>query len=148
MTHAQSLVVLALCATLLVGCTGDGENGQNANQATTAAAPAQESAPAASPSTAPSDGRSMHPAMPMVSAQDAAAAQHHSTTGTVTAVDAAQGKITPAHEAVPSLQWPAMTMSFQVKDSTTLEELRVGDQVQFTFAKQGDVFVIGEISKP
>lgn len=143
----HSIILIMLSATVLIGCAPSGETGQDANQETTAAAPTQEPAPAASQPAAPAAGRSMDPGMPISGSEDAASAQQHTTTGTVTAIDTAQGKITLAHAAVPSLKWPAMTMSFQVEDAATLKALQVGDQVRFTFSKQGDAFVVGEIVK-
>ncbi len=72
------------------------------------------------------------PAMPASGAQAT-----HSATGMVKKVDAGAGVVTLAHEAIPSLNWPAMTMSFQVKDKMLLDKLLVGKKVDFEFV-QGD----------
>jgi Cu(I)/Ag(I) efflux system protein CusF len=40
----------------------------------------------------------------------------HKTTAVVKSVDTANGKVKLAHEPVKSLNWPAMTMNFSVKD--------------------------------
>jgi Cu(I)/Ag(I) efflux system protein CusF len=41
----------------------------------------------------------------------------HKAVGTVKKVDQAAGRVTLAHEPIPSLKWPAMTMGFGVKDA-------------------------------
>ena len=140
--------ILALFAVaVLMGCTGGRDADQDASQTTTAAAPVKEPAPTVPTIAAPPPGRRMDPGVPMGVSQDAASAEQHATTGTVTAIDAAQRRITLAHEAVSSLQWPPMTMSFQVDDAAMIEALQVGDQVRFSFTQRGDAFVIGDISK-
>jgi Cu/Ag efflux protein CusF len=90
--------------------------------------PAQEPAPAETASD-----RSAAPA----SAEREAAAQSemHTTTGSVTAVDPVARRLTIAHEPVPSLQWPAMTMQFQVADAGLLEGIAEGDEVRFSFVQ-------------
>jgi membrane fusion protein, copper/silver efflux system len=55
----------------------------------------------------------------------------HKGRGTVVDVDAAQGRVELDHEAIPSLQWPGMTMGFQVEDKAQLAGLKKGDTVQF-----------------
>jgi Cu(I)/Ag(I) efflux system protein CusF len=61
----------------------------------------------------------------------------HQAKGKVTKIDAAASVVTLAHEPVKSLNWPAMTMGFQVKDKKVLDNLAVGKTVDFEFA-QGD----------
>jgi Cu(I)/Ag(I) efflux system protein CusF len=61
----------------------------------------------------------------------------HAAKGRVTKVDAGTGVVTLAHDPVKSLNWPAMTMGFSVKDKTLLGKLGVGKTVDFEFA-QGD----------
>ncbi|EEF26073.1 conserved hypothetical protein [Ricinus communis] len=48
--------------------------------------------------------------------------------GEVVVVDKAAGKVKLKHEAIPELDWPAMTMFFAVADKSQLESLAVGDQ--------------------
>ena len=50
--------------------------------------------------------------------------------GVVRAVDTKSGAITLAHEAVPALGWPAMTMSFKVASAAVLGGVKVGDRVK------------------
>lgn len=57
-------------------------------------------------------------------------------TGVVTAIDGSARKITIAHEPVPALGWPAMTMGFAAPD-VDLTGIQVGDKVAFEFAAEG-----------
>ena len=57
----------------------------------------------------------------------------HLTEGTVKEITAEA--ITIAHEAVPSLNWPPMTMSFKPPAKGVSAELKVGDHVSFSFAE-------------
>jgi membrane fusion protein, copper/silver efflux system len=45
----------------------------------------------------------------------------------------AGGKITLSHPPIPAVQWPAMTMQFQLGDPNLAKGLKVGDQVSFGF---------------
>lgn len=56
--------------------------------------------------------------------------------GTVTAIDAAGGKITLDHGPIPELGWPAMKMAFKATPAVT-GSTAVGDKVEF------DVRLIG-----
>ena len=69
---------------------------------------------------------------------------HHGK-GTVSKVDAKTGAVTINHGPVPSMNWPAMTMAFKVKDKKMLDKVKQGDNVQFTFAQSGKDYVISEI---
>jgi len=69
-------------------------------------------------------------------------AKTHKGTGTVTKVDPAGGKVTIAHGPVQTLKWPAMTMTFGVKDKALLGKLSSGKKVEFEFVKQGSEYVI------
>ena len=64
---------------------------------------------------------------------EAAQGQQHNAMGTVTAVDAAAGTVTIAHEAVASAGWPAMTMTFKLANPKQGADLHANDYVQFTF---------------
>jgi Cu(I)/Ag(I) efflux system membrane fusion protein len=54
--------------------------------------------------------------------------------------------ITISHQAIPELGWGAMTMSFKqpVQPFTRIQQ---GDQVNFSFTKVGNSYVISDISK-
>jgi Cu(I)/Ag(I) efflux system membrane fusion protein len=74
------------------------------------------------------------------------AAPAHLTQGTIEAIDA--NTVTLAHEPVPSLNWPAMTMAFAKPDAGLPDELRVGDRVRFSFIQSdGGGYQIATIDK-
>lgn len=62
--------------------------------------------------------------------------QTHMTKGTIQSVDREAGTVKIAHEAVPSLNWPAMTMDFKVSKTEELAGLKEGEQVEFQFAEE------------
>ena len=66
----------------------------------------------------------------------------HKAVGVVQKVDVAKGTVTLAHEPIKSLNWPAMTMGFIVKDKMLFDGLAVGKKVEFEFAQQGANYVI------
>lgn len=69
----------------------------------------------------------------------------HMAKGKVTKVDAAASVVTLAHEPVKSLNWPAMTMGFKVKDKIMLDKLTVGKTVDFEFAQADKGYVISNV---
>ena len=71
----------------------------------------------------------------------------HQATGTEKAVDPAKGSVTLAHGPVKSLNWPGMTMGFEVEDKALLAKIKPGDKVQFEFAQKGKNYVIEQIKK-
>ncbi len=90
----------------------------------------------------------MQKCMDMMNAKDGkqqskgAKATTHSATAVVKNVDAANGKVTLAHDPVKSLNWPAMTMGFTVKDKTLLDQLAVDKKVNVEFMKDGSDYVV------
>lgn len=66
----------------------------------------------------------------------------HQAVGVVKAVNPAKGNVTLAHEAIASLKWPAMTMSFVVKDAKLFDKLVVGSKVKVELTKQKSDYVI------
>lgn len=56
--------------------------------------------------------------------------------GVVRAIDAKAAKVTLAHEAIPALKWPPMTMAFKVADPSLLRGLSVGTKVRFKLQGQ------------
>lgn len=56
---------------------------------------------------------------------------HHLTEGTIQAIKS--DEITIAHEPVPSLNWPAMTMGFKPPAKGLPDDLKIGDRVSFSF---------------
>jgi|SRR5665647_2244522 len=65
----------------------------------------------------------------------AEAQKSYAVKGEVVAVDKAAGKVKLKHEAIPELEWPAMTMFFPVADKSQLDAVKTGDQVEFQFVK-------------
>ncbi|MFJ1471395.1 copper-binding protein [Massilia orientalis] len=66
----------------------------------------------------------------------------HEAVGTVKSVDPAAGTVTLAHGPVKSLNWPAMTMGFAVKDKALFDKLSVGKKVDVEIVQQDDKYVI------
>lgn len=66
----------------------------------------------------------------------------HQAVGVVKAVNPAKGSVTLAHEAIASLKWPAMTMSFAVQDAKLFDKLVVGSKVKVELTKQKSDYVI------
>ena len=66
--------------------------------------------------------------------------------GTVTAIDAATGKITLDHGAIPAVGWPAMKMGFSAKPAV-LTGIAVGDKVDFEVTVTGSAGEVTHIKK-
>lgn len=66
----------------------------------------------------------------------------HQMNAIVKDVDVANGKVTLAHEPVKSLNWPAMTMGFLVKDRMLFDKLPVGKRVGVEVVQQGPDYVL------
>ena len=66
----------------------------------------------------------------------------HSGTGTVKKIDAAKRVVTLAHGPIASLRWPAMTMSFELKDAALAKGIKAGDAVDFELVRSQDSYVI------
>lgn len=56
--------------------------------------------------------------------------------GVITALDASKGKVTIKHGPIPSVGWPAMTMSFRATPAL-LRTARVGQTVAFDVRTRG-----------
>ena len=69
-------------------------------------------------------------------------AMTHQMNVVVKDVDVANGKVTLAHEPVKSLNWPAMTMGFSVKDKTLFDKLVTSKKVKVEFMQQGSDYVV------
>lgn len=71
----------------------------------------------------------------------------HQGRGTVNSVDAKSGKINLNHEPIQSLDWPGMTMDFDVQDKAALSKLKPGQKVAFSLieARRGK-YLISQIS--
>jgi Cu(I)/Ag(I) efflux system membrane fusion protein len=76
-----------------------------------------------------------------------AAAQSHEGSGTVNSVDAKASKINLTHGPIASLDWPGMTMDFEVQDKAVLSNLKPGQKVKFKLVEpRHGKYVISEIT--
>jgi Uncharacterized conserved protein len=66
--------------------------------------------------------------------------------GIVKAIDTAKGTVTLKHQAIPSIQWPAMTMTFKVASPDLLKSTKVGDTVNFGLHPAGMNSTVTSIS--
>ena len=71
-----------------------------------------------------------------------AAATTHQGVGVVNDINAATGVVTLVHEPIKSLNWPAMTMGFKVKDKSVIGKIKPGDKVEFTLVQVGKEYLI------
>ena len=69
----------------------------------------------------------------------------HKGVGTVKKVDAAAGTVTIAHGPIPTMKWPAMSMTFTVKDKALLGKFSQDKKVEFEFVEQGSNYVITSV---
>jgi Cu/Ag efflux protein CusF len=67
------------------------------------------------------------------------------TKGTVKKVDAKAKKVTLIHEELKSLEMPAMTMVFRVKDAAILEKLKEGASIEFVAERVEGKLTVTEI---
>ena len=74
--------------------------------------------------------------------KDATSGQTHRAKATVKKADPSAGTVTLAHEPIKSLNWPAMTMGFKVKDKALFEKLAVGNQVEVEIMQEGKDYVV------
>ena len=67
------------------------------------------------------------------------------TKGTVKKIDAKAKKVTLIHEELKSLDMPAMTMVFRVKDDALLEKLKEGASVEFVAERVDGKLTVTEV---
>ncbi|NKI70035.1 hypothetical protein GN109_11435 [Collimonas pratensis] len=86
--------------------------------------------------------------MPMANMNSVSSAKTavHQATGVVRAVDTAKGTVTLAHGPVKSLNWPAMTMTFVVKDKMLFGKLAADKKVTIDFSKLGADYVVTAVN--
>ena len=89
-------------------------------------------------STLPSPPRSQSPS-------PRARSRREFTKGTVKKVDAKAKKVTIIHEELKSLEMPAMTMVFRVKDDAMLEKLKEGASIEFVAERVEGKLTVTEI---
>jgi Cu/Ag efflux protein CusF len=86
------------------------------------------------------------PGMNDMKMNDAKSATTANGTGTITAVNSANHKVTFDHGPIPAIKWPAMTMEFAVAPSVDLAKLKTGDKVNFTLSGSGNTYTVQSIS--
>ena len=64
----------------------------------------------------------------------------HKATGVVTKVD--KDQVTIKHGPVQSMSWPAMSMTFNVKQKSLLDKLAKDKKVDFEFVQEGRDYVV------
>ena len=74
-----------------------------------------------------------------------AKSQTHKGSGTVSKVDSEKGTVTIAHGPVESMKWPAMTMTFKVKDKKMLDKVKEGEKVDFSFVQSGKDYTLTQV---
>ena len=67
--------------------------------------------------------------------------------GEVRRVDKEAKKITLRHAPIPSLDMPAMSMVFQVKDPALLDQVKPGDKIKFEAEKIGGQYTVIRIEQ-
>ena len=67
--------------------------------------------------------------------------------GVVTQVDARAGTITFDHQAIPAVNWPAMTMQFHAENPSILHGIAVGDHVTFELKSASETGIITMVQK-
>jgi Cu/Ag efflux protein CusF len=67
------------------------------------------------------------------------------TVGEIRKIDKSAGKLTILHENIKSLNMPAMTMVFGVKNKDQLVDLKVGDKVQFKAVQEQGKLIVTDI---
>jgi Cu/Ag efflux protein CusF len=77
--------------------------------------------------------------------RSAPAVRTYTALGVVKSVDAKNASLVITHGPVPALNWPAMTMGFELEDPALAEDLAGGDRVRFDFFVQGNSFIILDI---
>ncbi|MFN3229327.1 MAG: copper-binding protein [Asticcacaulis sp.] len=97
-------------------------------------------------STTATDSASVAPEMPasgMAGMSDMSgmamesAAKTGQGVGEITAIDTKAATVTIKHDAIPAVDWPAMTMAFKANPASLLSGLKVGEKVTFDVSVKG-----------
>lgn len=73
-----------------------------------------------------------------------AAPMTHLAVGTVRSIDASARSVTIDHQAIPSLNMPAMTMQFRLPGTAGVA-LKAGQSIAFTFTPSAEGLTIGSV---
>jgi len=77
-------------------------------------------------------------------------AQEHQQTGRIVKIDQANGKITLQHNLVGTVGAAGAaspTDEYKIQDGLAVRDFKVGDQVDFTETRVGDVWTVTKIQK-
>ncbi|ENY3728071.1 copper ABC transporter substrate-binding protein [Enterobacter kobei] len=67
-------------------------------------------------------------------------------TGIIKDIDLTSKKVTIAHDAIPAVGWPAMTMRFTfLQADESISALKVGSHVDFSFVQLGNISLLKSI---
>lgn len=86
------------------------------------------------------------PSTDMAGMEMGTVAKTGSGSGTITELDASAGKVTIAHGPIATVGWPEMTMGFKAEPKL-LENLKVGDKVNFDLSVKGNAGEVTAIKK-
>ena len=92
---------------------------------------------AESPAAAMSDASGMAQMSDMPGMAMDQAAKTGKGIGEITAIDTSAGTVTIKHGAIPTVGWPAMTMTFKANPASLLYGLKVGEKVAFDVSVNG-----------
>ncbi len=70
---------------------------------------------------------------------DGADEEHITAHGVLEEIDEEAGEVTITHDPIPELDWPEMTMPFEIGDDVDLEDLAPGDAVIFAMEPLNDM---------
>ena len=76
--------------------------------------------------------------------QETATAPSALAEGEIRKVDKSAGKITIKHGPLASVDMPAMTMVFRVKDESMLDKVKAGDNIRFKAEKIDGAYTVTE----
>ena len=65
--------------------------------------------------------------------------------GVVDEIDETKRVATISHEAIKSLDWPAMTMKFTAKNAKIFSKLSKGKKIHFAFIQQGGKYIVTDV---
>lgn len=91
--------------------------------------------------------RTVLTAIPLTIVATVALAQTVPTSGEVTKIDVAQGKLTLKHGPIKNLDMEGMTMVFAISDPAMLKTMKVGDKVTFEAERVNGRLTVTKISK-
>ena len=77
----------------------------------------------------------------------APAAKHGQGSGVIKAIDPGAGTLTIQHGPIPTVGWPAMTMTFKADPPALASAVKAGDRVAFDVKVQGSSNEVTAIRK-